>query len=245
MGRYVLFFLIFLAGFVDSIAGGGGLISLTAYYAYGLSPVNALANNKFSSTLGTSFATLNYIRHGAIEWKSAIAGAIFVMIGASIGANLALLFSDIYFKYAMMVVIPVVTVMTILRKGDREHEVQQKSRMYVIISLFSLVIGIYDGFFGPGTGMFLTITFSFVGFKLIESVGNCKFVNLVSNVVSLLIFIMHGQVDYRLGIPCAIASVIGGTLGSQMALKMDRKIIRPMLILVLALLYIKVASDIF
>ena len=245
MSTIVLFFLIFLAGFVDSIAGGGGLISLTAYYAYGLGPVNALANNKFSATLGTSFAAINYIRHGAIEWKAAIAGAAFVIVGASIGANLALLFSDIYFKYAMMIIIPAVTLITLVNKGEKRHSFKSRTTMYVIISIFSLVIGVYDGFFGPGTGMFLTLTFSFTGFSLIESVGNCKFVNLVSNIVTVLIFMMHGEVDYALGVPCAISAIIGGTLGSQMALKMDRKIIRPMLLLVLALLYIKVAKDIF
>ena len=245
MGAFILYFLIFLAGFVDSIAGGGGLISLTAYYAYGLTPVNALANNKFSSTLGTSFATINYVRHGAIEWKAAIAGAIFVMIGASIGANLALLYSDIYFKYAMMIVIPVVTIFTLVHKSESVHKVENKTLLYVIVAIFSLILGVYDGFFGPGTGMFLTLTFSFVGFKLIDSVGCCKLVNLVSNVVSLVIFIMHGEVNYRLGIPCALCSIIGGTLGSQLALKMDKKIIRPMLLLVLALLYIEVAKDIF
>lgn len=241
----LLYFLIFLAGFIDSIAGGGGLVSLTAYYAYGLPPVNALANNKFSSTFGTAFATVNYARNGAIAWRSALVGAALAVFGATVGANLALLYSDYYFRYAMMIIIPFVTLFTIFRK-DRKEETTRAigTGTYVAIAAFSFLIGVYDGFFGPGTGMFLTLAFSLAGFSMICSVGNCKVVNLTSNVVSLAIFVMDGSVDYALGIPCAICSIAGGLVGSQMALKMEKKIIRPMLLLVLALLYLEIL-DVF
>lgn len=234
-----LYFLIFLAGLVDSIAGGGGLISLMSYSLYGLPPVNALANNKFSSTFGTAFATANYARKGYINYQVALLGAICAVFGSSIGAGLALRYSSMYFRYAMLVIVPVVTLLTLFNRSREDVDRDLGTRHYLLIAMASFLIGMYDGFFGPGTGMFLTLAFSYVGLRMIKSVGCCKVVNLTSNVVSLTIFMLNGSVDYSLGIPCAVASILGGIAGSELAIRFDNKVIRPMLLLVLMLLYLK------
>ena len=238
----LLFFLIFLAGFIDSIAGGGGLISLSAYYAYGLPPLEALSNNKFSSTSGTVFSVLNYARNRSIIFKTAGAGAVAAIIGSFIGSYLALLFSDYYFRIFLLVMIPFVTLLTLKkRKEGRERRFSHTSEMVLTFS-FSLVIGMYDGFFGPGTGMFLTLAFSFIGFSMLESAANSKLINLSSNVVALTVFLLNGSVDISLGIPCAVFSIIGNLLGSSIAIRFNSRIIRPMLIVVLVLLYLEVLN---
>ena len=239
---FFLFFIIFLAGFVDSIAGGGGLLSLTGYYAYGLNPISALSNNKFSSTFGTLFSVANYFRGGAVEAKTCLFGILFSLSGSFIGSSLATIYSDVYFRYLMMVAIPVVTLLTIKKKSyDSERKFSHSTEL-ILIASFSFIIGMYDGFFGPGTGMFLTLSFSFVGFSLLEAAGNSKVLNLASNVIALFVFIRNGSVNFSLGIPCAAFSIAGNILGSSLALKFNTKIIKPMLLTVLALLYLEVLN---
>ena len=239
---FFLFFIVFLAGFVDSIAGGGGLLSLTGYYAYGLNPITALSNNKFSSTFGTLFSVANYSRGGVVALKTCLFGIVFSLSGSFIGSSLATVYSDLYFRYLMMVAIPVVTILTIKKKSYGGRRRFKPSTELCLIASFSFVIGMYDGFFGPGTGMFLTLSFSFIGFSLLEAAGNSKVLNLASNVIALFVFIHNGSVDFRLGIPCALSSILGNVLGSSLALKFNTRIIKPMLIAVLALLYLEVLN---
>ncbi len=238
MNSFLLFFLIFLAGFVDSIAGGGGLISLSAYYAYGLSPIEALSSNKFSSTCGTLCSVINYSRNGSIIFRTALFGALFAFIGSFIGSSLAVLFSDYYFRLFMLLIIPAVTILTLKRKGGEKERRFSGTKENLIVAAFSLVIGMYDGFFGPGTGMFLTLAFSYIGFSMLESAGNTKVINLTSNIVALSVFLINGSVDIRLGLMCSLFSIAGNITGSSLAIKLERKIIKPMLLIVLALLYL-------
>ncbi len=242
MSRALLFFLIFLAGFVDSIAGGGGLVSLSAYYAYGLDPITALSNNKFSSTCGTLFSVMNYARNRSIIISSVIPGAIAALIGSFIGSYFAILFSDYYFRIFLIIMIPLVTLLTLKKKGEERERRFEKRKERIIIFSFSLLIGMYDGFFGPGTGMFLTLAFSFIGFKMLESAASSRVINFSSNVVALAVFLFNGSVDVELGIPCALCSIAGNTLGSTLAIRLDSRIIRPMLIVVLILLYVEVLN---
>lgn len=254
----VMFVLCIVAGFIDSIAGGGGLISLTSYYAIGLPPVYALGNNKFSSTFGTLFATMNYARKKTIIWRVAIFTSIFALIGSSIGSNLALRFAGTVFRYVMLFVLPILTILTVVkpkhrerkrsiainqdRKGNLHAEVSAEG--YLLTALLGLVIGIYDGFFGPGTGMFYTLAFSFIGIPMIDACGTTKFVNLASNIAALTTFLINGNIIYKLGIPCVFASIIGNLLGSEFAIKKDAKVIKPVLVIVIVLLYIKIVTDI-
>lgn len=245
----VMFFLCILAGFIDSVAGGGGLVSLTSYYAIGLPPVYALGNNKFSSTFGTLFATLNYARKGTVVYRIAIFASVFALIGSAIGAHLALLFAGHIFRYVLLFVLPVLTVFT-LRKPTLKMERKELDikagfsyRIYIFVFLISSVVGVYDGFFGPGTGMFYTLGLSFIGMPIVYSCGTTKLINLASNIAALTTFIANGNIIYKLGIPCIFASIIGNLFGSEFAIKKGDKGIKPIIIVVIVLLYIKIIAD--
>lgn len=241
---WVLCPLIFLAAMVDAIAGGGGLISLTAYTACGLPPTMALGNNKFSSTCGTTLAVANYVIHREVDWKVAITTGILSLVGSLIGSRLALHYQGIYLKYMLLFIVPILTFLT-LRKHDFGHA-RECPHLIPLSMAVGLSIGCYDGFFGPGTGMFLTWIFTgLMGLDILKAVGTTKVVNLASNVAALLTFARNGNIDYRIGFPCAACSLVGGYVGSVLAMKGGSKVVRPMLVLVLALLLLKVVSDLF
>lgn len=236
----------FFAGFVDSIAGGGGLISLTSYYAIGLPPSYALGNNKFSSTFGTLFASVNYAKKKVIVWKVAITASIFALIGSAIGANIALMIDGDFFSYIMLVLLPTVTIFTFCRKKKKDNDSVVfilSAKKLVLAAIIGFSIGLYDGFFGPGTGMFLTLAFSAISMPLIDASGTTKIVNLSSNLAALITFIINGNIIYSLGIVCAVFSIGGNYLGSMFALKKKSRAIKPMLLLVIALLYAKILYD--
>lgn len=243
----VMFFLCLLAGFIDSIAGGGGLISLTSYYAIGLPPIYALGNNKFSSTFGTFVAMVNYSRKRNVIWSVAIPAAILALIGSRLGAQIALVYAGRVFRYVLLVVLPILTVLTLkkrIRESNGTLDLERiPARVYILAMVLGFSLGVYDGFFGPGTGMFYTLGFTFVGLPMIKACGTTKVLNLASNIAALFTFMMNGNISYKLGVPCVIASVIGNTLGSEFAIKKGDKGIKPVLLIVIILLYIKIVAD--
>lgn len=244
----VLYPLIFLAGFVDSIAGGGGLISLPAYLFIGLPSHNALATNKLSSTIGTIFSTLRYAKGRAIVYVVAVPSVIGSLIGSHIGARLALVLSDSVLKVILAFLIPFAAVVVLLANPKRSatYEVENisKIRTILISGLIGLTIGMYDGFFGPGTGTFLIILYvSVLSLDHISASGTAKIVNLASNVGALLTFIVGGKVMYSIGLPAALFGIAGNWIGSGLALKKGAKIIKPVMIVVLIILFTKVLMD--
>ena len=246
----ILTLLFGLAGFIDSIAGGGGLVSLTSLYAAGLPPINAVSTNKFSMTFGTIFATINYAREKKIIWKLCFSSIPFALIGSSLGAQLALRYADTLLRYMLLIVLPVLTVLTLKKKEEKKGKLLSQSFeittiAYIISAIASFVIGLYDGFFGPGTGTFYTILFSFMGLPLIFSAGTTKVLNLTSNIAAFVTFIINGTIFFNVGIPCAIASIIGNLIGSSYAIKKEGKAIKKLLIVVIALLYIKILAEFF
>ena len=242
---WVIYPLIFIAGFVDSIAGGGGLISLTSYYAVGLPPHMAAGTNKLSSSAGTLVASIRFILSKNVNWTSALLASGGALAGSAVGARLALGLPERYLQMILLVLTPLLAVFTIAKKdfGTRTKDLpENKIRLY---SLFAgLLIGAYDGFFGPGTGAFLTIIFSSgLGFEMAKACGNTRIVNLSSNLAALVTFIASGDVNYAVGIPCALCSILGGYLGSGLAIRKGAAVVRPVLAGVVALLLVKVFFD--
>lgn len=231
--------LIFTAGLVDSIAGGGGLISLAAYSVFGLPPHMALGTNKFSSSFGTTIAAARYVRAKDVVWKTAVAAALFSGIGSILGARLVLILEPRVVSLLMLVLTPALAVFVLVNKnlGKTAREVPPARALGMAV-LLGLVVGCYDGFFGPGTGMFLTLGFTvLVGLEITQACGNTKIVNLASNIGALAVFIINGQVDYAVAIPCALASIAGNYVGAGLAIKNGAKVVRPFFIIVLALLF--------
>jgi uncharacterized membrane protein YfcA len=240
--------LIFLASFIDSIAGGGGLISLPAYLFVGIPIHTAAGTKKLVSSTGTATAVVNYIRSGCVDAHSAIAGAPAAIAGSWIGTMLALSLSSRTLQICRMVILPLVGIFILTRGGIAEESLPKKClslRIKLFLSfLIGLIIGTYDGFFGPGTGMFMTLALSsLVKLELIKAVGTTKVLNFSSNIASMLTWLASGNILFSIAIPCIICSMSGGFLGSRMAIKIGRKFIRLILALVAVLLFIKILSD--
>jgi len=238
--------LVFLAGFVDSIAGGGGLISLPAYYMAGIPPHFALGTNKLSSSIGLIFSTGTYLREGYIYKPLipvSIAGAL---IGSWLGARSILLLDEQILRWIMVVVIPVVALLIILKKDILSPEVREfdRTREKIIGAIVALTIGWYDGFFGPGAGTFLML--AFVGILKLDAVtacGNTKVVNFCSNIAALAVFIMAGTVNYALALPGALFAILGNILGARLTVKNGAKLIKPVMLVVVLILMITVVRD--
>lgn len=242
--------LIFTAGFVDAVAGGGGLISLPAYMLAGLPTHQAAGCNKFSASLGTVVATVNYIKSGKVKFRIAIFAAIGAIVGSSMGTALALIISDKLLKGIMMVAIPLVAVFLVTQKNlGKEKEVQQEGEkslfsQSVISVVIGLVIGCYDGLIGPGTGTFLMIAFSLIlGIDLVTSSGCAKVANLASNLTSVVIYTLGGKVIFMLAIPAAACSMLGGHLGARFAIKGGSQKVRYIMFGVIGLLFFKTALE--
>ncbi len=238
--------LVFLAGFVDSIAGGGGLISLPAYLLAGVPIHSALGTNKTSSMIGTAVSTFRYCKSGYVNVAFAIPSIIAALCGSFAGANLALLVSDTILKMVLLVVLPVVSLYVIRNKSfEPKHKFQwTKSQTLFLGILCAFVIGCYDGFYGPGTGTFLLICYTTIfGMDIKEASGNVKLVNLSSNIAAFVTFIISGKVMVVLGLIAAIFSILGHYIGAGMVMKNGAKIVRPIILIVMALLYIKIISQ--
>ncbi|MEO0234630.1 MAG: TSUP family transporter [candidate division WOR-3 bacterium] len=240
---------IFIAGFVDSIAGGGGLISVPAYLAAGIPPHFALGTNKFSSTFGTLFATITYKKNRMIDLKVALTAGIFALLGSSLGAKTVLLIKPDFLRYILLFLIPVITIFVLIKKDfgmvDRSKSIDGRRAIF-LSSLAGLTIGFYDGFFGPGTGTFLILFFSLLlKYDFRMSNGNTKVVNLSSNVAALITFIINGKVLFLIGIPAAICGIAGNLLGSKFAVQKGNRLIKIFFVLVLAILFVKIVLDTF
>lgn len=242
--------LVFLAGFVDSIAGGGGLISLPAYYLTGLPAHFCLGSNKFSSCTGTLFSTGRFLRSGNFHLRTALTSAGFALLGSFLGAKLTLILDDHALRVAMLILLPVAAVFILFRgrqKTDENHFDQiSRGKATLLSGIIGLIIGAYDGFFGPGTGTFLILAFTTIlRFDMKTACGNTKVVNLSSNLAALVTFIAAGTIQYSLAVPAAVCSMAGHWIGSGLAIKRGAKFIRPVMLFVLILLFSKLVFDMF
>lgn len=235
--------LVFLAGFVDSIAGGGGLISLPAYLIAGLPVHNAIATNKLSSAAGTAVTTYRFWRSGYIPLKESIVGLICAIMGASAGAKIALMISDEFFRKILLIVLPVTALYVMFNKRmgqESEVEAFSERKTLVIVALAALVIGMYDGFYGPGTGTFLMLLLTGAArMSLQKSAGVIKVINLTTNLTSLAVYLLNGKVIFTLGLAAAAFSIAGNYLGSQCFKSNGEKLVKPIMILVLVIFFVK------
>ena len=235
--------MLFLAGLVDAIGGGGGLISLPAYLLAGLPVHNAIATNKLSSTCGTALTTVRFIRQGLVNWRIAIPTIFCAIAGSSLGANLSMNVPESVMEAVLFVVLPVVAFVVLSPKTFRDHdqEVQLDRKLWITALVSAFVVGIYDGFYGPGTGTFLIIAFTvFAKLDIRTANAQTKIINLTTNITSLTIFLLNGQAVILLGLAAAACNMAGNYVGASLAMTKGSKITRPVILLVLVLLFLKV-----
>lgn len=242
----IVYPLVFLAGLIDSIAGGGGLISLPAYMLAGLPAHVALGTNKLSAAIGSAVSTLRMARGGYIALRLAVPAVAGALIGSAIGARLALLTPDGVFQILLVVLLPIVAFFVLKKRtldAPKDAAISTRKQM-AIVGIVSLFVGGYDGFYGPGTGTFMLIAFTALAkLPVKDASGEVRIANLASNTAALATFLSSGVVWIGLGLTAAAFSILGNYIGSGLVMKGGAKVVRPIIITVLAILFIKVIWD--
>lgn len=239
--------LVFLAAVIDAIGGGGGLISLPAFLLAGLPPHMAAATNKLASSCGTTVVTTRLIKNKLVDFRLAVPSVIMAILGASIGARIALLLPDEVFLRIMIVILPVCAFLVLNKnifKSVENDEIQVTTKTYIVAAVSAFVVGLYDGMYGPGTGTFLIIAFTvFAKMSIQKANGQAKVINLTSNITSLVVFLINRQVLIPLGLAAAVCNMAGGYIGAGLAIKNGSKITKPCIMLVLSILLIKIIVE--
>ncbi|UPT73570.1 MAG: TSUP family transporter [Elusimicrobiota bacterium] len=238
---------VFLAGMVDALAGGGGLITLPAYLAVGLDPALILGTNKLVSCLGTVVSTARYHRALKFSIRDFMPVIIASMIGSWLGARGALLVDPSWIRPMLLAALPVVAWLVWSKKDfgavDEAHRLPaaERTRRGVLVAV---PIGAYDGFFGPGTGTFFAIAFArWCKHDLLGATARAKILNLVSNVGALAAFMWAGRLHWKVGLSMTLLSIAGNYVGATLGVKRGAALIRPVVVLVCAGLFAKVLFD--
>ncbi len=234
----------FLAGFIDSIAGGGGIVSVPVLLASGMPPHIALATNKLQSSFGSFTASYNYIKKGLISLKELYLGIFFTFLGALSGSYTILLLDAGVLKKIIPVMLIIIFIYTWLNPGFGKITVVAKMNEAFFFLIFGLLIGFYDGFFGPGTGTFWTIALvGLMGLNLKKATATTKVMNFTSNIVSLGVFLFSGNVLLFVGILMGAAQIVGAYVGSSMVVKKEVAFIRSFFLFVVGVTIVKLIND--
>lgn len=236
---------VFLASFMDAIAGGGGIISVPTYLLAGVPMHMALGTNKVSSGIGTAVSTARFIKNGYIDWKLGIPSVALALVGSFVGTSIQLMIDGVYLQYLLLIVLPVVAFVVLRQRQFPEERGEiDRRKQCAIVWLASFVVGAYDGFYGPGTGTFLLLIYCNLAKMDVRTAGgNVKLVNLSSNIGAFVTSLRSGQVFLVLGLIGAVTSIAGHYVGSGLAIKNGSKIVRPTVVIVLILLAVKVVYE--
>ena len=235
--------LVFLGGFVDAVAGGGGLISLPAYLIAGLPAHAAIGTNKVSSAMGTTLTTWKFWKQGYIQVKLALLCAVLALAGSTCGANLALLVADRIFKIILLIVLPL-TALYVFRSRALDtagRTPRTPKATAAIAAACAFFIGIYDGFYGPGTGTFLILLLTGLAhMDLNSAAGTTKVINLSTNVAALVTYLLNGKVFLVMGLIAGLFGLAGNWLGARSFSRNGSKIVKPVIGVVLAVFFVRI-----
>ena len=236
----------FIAAFIDSVVGGGGLISLPALLLTGLPPGLALGTNKLASVMGSFTSTVSFMRGGKINYQLIKYLFPLSLLGSFLGVYLVQLIPAPFLKPMVIVLLVVVTIYTVGKKewGRKSTYRGVTARVAVVSGGAAFGLGFYDGFFGPGTGSFLLFAFLLLGFAFVVAAGNSRALNFASNIAAVILFSLLGSVNYYYGIPMGLAMIAGAAAGSRLAIQKGAAYVRPLFISVSALLIGKQVWDI-
>lgn len=239
-----------LAGFVDSIVGGGGLILIPALFATfpATHPATLLGTSKGASVWGTGFATWQYSRRVEIPWVTLMPAAGGGFLAALAGAWMVTVVSPVYLRKALPGVLLAVLIYTLLRKElGRTHAPRFTGVKEALVALvIGACIGFYDGFFGPGAGSFLVFLFvRLLGYDFLSASASAKLINTATNLAALILFTVKGHIWWHFVLAMALANVLGSLLGTRMALKHGAGFVRAVFIVVVGALILKTSYDAF
>jgi len=229
----------FAAGFIDSVAGGGGLILVPSFILAGLPPQVALGQEKIVSTLGTIAAIRNFVKNKKVIWNAVASGIPAGLVGAYLGAEAILYFDPDTVGKIILGMLPIGILVSFIPKQDNQQSEQAINTkvIYFGVPLAVFVIGFYDGFFGPGTGSFLILVLHYLlKFDLVSASATSKLFNFSSNIGALIAFMLAGKLLYMLALPLVMVNLIGNHLGSASAMKFGPDFVRKTLSVSLMLL---------
>ncbi|MBN9788660.1 hypothetical protein DMP17_08645 [Pseudonocardia sp. TMWB2A] len=233
----------FVAGAIDAIAGGGGMLTIPAMLAAGIPPVNALATNKLQSTFGTGGAVFAFARKGLIDVRSFARPIIASLLGSALGAWLLTQIAPDFLS-ALIPLLLITMAGYFLLAPKMTEEDRKGAGGPVTLLIIAATLGCYDGFFGPGTGSFLTTALvAIMGMGLTRAVAHTKLLNLASNIAALAVFIASGKIIWIIGFTMAIGSLAGGQLGAHLALRFGASAVRPLLVTICLALTVKLLAD--
>ena len=241
---YIILILIvasFFASFIDSIAGGGGLIMIPALLLAGISPQFALGTNKLVAICGTGTALVNFIRKGKVIWQIALPGLVCSFVGSVLGTKAILLFDEATVTKIIMWILPFTAIVTFIPKKHLKSSLNDFSKkdIYVLGPLICFTIGFYDGFFGPGAGTFLIIAFyAVLGMNTVNASAVAKVINLASGVGAFVTFALAGKILYGLALPLIVANILGGYVGSKIAISKGHSFIKAMIVFVFIIMFV-------
>ena len=222
-----------LAGFIDAIAGGGGLLTIPALLFTGMSPVQAIATNKLQACFGSFTATRFFIKQKLVSPKKQVWGILAAAIGAAIGAMAIQLFDSQILITLLPFALILIAVYLVIAKNFGESSDEPKLDEKKFNASFISGIGFYDGFFGPGTGTFFTLSYCKMrAMNLIQATAHAKLMNFTTNIVSLMIFILSDQIIWQIGLAMAVGQIIGARIGAATAIKQGTNFIRYMTVAV-------------
>jgi len=239
-----------LAGCVDSIVGGGGLILVPALFAVypGAAPATLLGTNKSASVWGTAMATVQYSRRVQLRWRVMLPAAGVALVGAFAGAWLVTRIEPGFLRRALPFILLAVLLYTLVKKDlGRTHAPRHApDRETALACAIGLVCGGYDGFFGPGTGSFLIFLFvRLLGYDFLNASASAKLINVSTNLAALALFAAKGHVWWHVGLTMAVANVVGSLIGTRLALKHGAGFVRGVFVVVVLILILKTGYDAF
>lgn len=229
--------LAFLAGFIDAVAGGGGTITLPTLFFMGLPPAQVVATNKLLAIFGSGSATVQYWRKGHVEKALVLRLIPLALAGSALGAYLVHFVNPNTFRTLVAVVILGVGALVLLNKrfGLEDKYPGLTARVLALTMPGAFIIGVYDGFLGPGTGTFAMFLFALAGFNLVRSSGNARTINFATNAGAFIFFLLQGQMVFWIGLPMGIANALGATLGARMAMLRGSAFVKWMYALIVVL----------
>lgn len=247
LGLCLLILASFVAGFIDSVAGGAGLILVPSFILAGLPPQTALGQEKLVSTLGTLSAIFNFAKSKKIIWNFVLIGVPMALIGAYVGAKAILILDENMVGKIIAFLMPIGLIFSFLPKKDTAVSGEiSKFKKVIIFPIITFIIGFYDGFFGPGTGSLLILALHYImNLNLVSASATSKIFNLASNVGAFIAFALAGKMLFLIGIPMIIASVFGNFIGSKMTIDKGDNFVRPVLFGVIFLLFITLVYKYF
>ncbi|AZO46634.1 MAG: hypothetical protein EOS58_17450 [Mesorhizobium sp.] len=240
----MLAFAAFAAGFIDSIAGGGALITIPALLLAGFSPLETLGTNKLQGMFGSGSATIHYAANGHVDVRRQLPSAVLALAGSAAGASLATIVPGDVLRALLPLLLIAIALYFAVKPNMGDVDRAERLSPFLFGLTVVPAIGFYDGLFGPGTGSFLMLAFvALAGYGVLKATAHTKLLNFASNIGGFAVFAAVGVVYWKIGLMMGVAQFFGARLGASLAIRIGARLIKPLLVVVCVALAVKLLAD--